>query len=100
MLATQNVKYAAEVGITLPMPFEPAKDWLGRRMLTPAWAFAASRTEIVETARDFEDGRARIRISYMRSTWSQVVTRDRGGPHSQFHRALLPAIEEWLSEHG
>jgi hypothetical protein len=62
MLATQNVKYAAEVGITLPMPFEPAKDWLGRRMLTPAWAFAASRTEIVETARDFEDGRGRIRI--------------------------------------
>jgi hypothetical protein len=69
-------------------------------MLTPAWAFAASRTEIVETARDFEDRRARIRISYMRSTCSQVGTRDHGSPHFQFHPALLPAIEEWLSEHG
>jgi hypothetical protein len=100
MLETGNVKYAAEVGTIFPTPFESARGYLGLRMLTRAWAFVASRIEIVETARDFEDGRARIRISYMRSTWSQVVTQDRGGPHSQFHRALLPAIEEWLSEHG
>jgi hypothetical protein len=25
---------------------------------------------------------------------------DHGGPHPQFHPALLPAIEKWLSKHG
>jgi hypothetical protein len=54
MLETGNVKCAAGVGITLPTPFEPARGCLGLRMLTPAWAFVASRIDIVETARDFD----------------------------------------------
>src|SRR5579872_4451311 len=98
MLETGNVMHAAEVGTILPTPFESARGYLGPRMLTRAWAFAASRTEIVETVILRIVAHAFAFIHALGLVTSG--TRDHGGPHPQFHPALLLAIEEWLSEHG